>query len=76
MKIVWKTCESCDLAALDRIPRSWWMRWLFPSLRHYHCRTCQKNVMAPKAAVEAKRWSMTTFKNLPPAPGINEGGQR
>jgi len=69
MRIVWKSCQECDLASLDRIPRRFWMR-LLPGLRHYHCTQCQANVLAPKKAVESRRWVGISApgQSLPPAP--------
>ena len=32
MKIIWKSCQACDFARVERIPRRWWMR-LLPRLR-------------------------------------------
>jgi hypothetical protein len=67
MKIVRDSCEECDFLEFARIPRRFWMR-LLPSLRHYHCKRCDADVLAPKDKVEARQWMMSTFKgHAPPA---------
>ena len=63
MKIVWTSCRECDFSQLERIPRRLWMR-LVPSLRHYHCNTCNSDLLAPKDKVEAQQWMQSTFKDL------------
>ena len=63
MKIMLKGCSNCDLSELERVPRSFWMRWL-PGLRHFYCRQCRRNVMAPKRLVDARKWMMSTTRNL------------
>lgn len=68
MRILWESCQECNLASLDRIPRRFWMR-LLPGLRHYHCRQCGADVLAPKKAVESHRWAAISAPGqpLPPA---------
>lgn len=41
---------SCDLWYLDRIRRSPWMRWLFPSHRLYLCVRCGAKSLVRKPA--------------------------
>jgi hypothetical protein len=36
---------KCDPDLVVRIPRSLWMRVLFPSRRHYYCSTCQRRML-------------------------------
>jgi hypothetical protein len=68
MKILFKICQACDFAEMERAPRSWWMRPL-GSLRLYQCNQCKTNVLAPKTLVESRQWMTTTLKNFqaPPA---------
>ena len=63
MKILLKGCRDCDLSALERVPRAFWMRWL-PGLRHFHCGQCRQNMLAPKRLVESRKWVMSTAKDL------------
>ena len=62
---LWKTfCATCDFSQVERIPRTFWMRWL-PSLRHYHCRQCKSDFCARKGEVESRQWMLSTFKGIP-----------
>lgn len=69
MKVFWRQpCDTCGFDGLERVPRAFWMR-LLPGLRHYHCDRCKCHLLAPKQAVEARQWMMTTSRNFqPPAP--------
>ncbi len=68
MRVFWRSsCTQCGFDGLDRLPRTFWMR-LLPNLRHYHCGQCNSHVLAPKLAVEARQWAMTTTKNLQAPP--------
>jgi hypothetical protein len=70
MKIVWSSCRECDFSQLERIPRRFWMR-LLPKMRHYHCKACDANLLAPKDKVEAQQWMQSTFKDFQ-APPLEE----
>lgn len=70
MRILRTSCADCDYSQVERIPRSFWMRWL-PSLRHYYCRQCDSALLAPKVQVESRQWMMTTFKDIPVGPPMH-----
>lgn len=64
-----QSCDTCSFEGVERIPRAIWMR-LLPHLRHYHCDRCKASFLAPKQAVEARQWMLSTSRDLrvpPPA---------
>lgn len=73
MKILKSHCGSCDFSQVERIPRTFWMRWL-PSLRHYYCRQCKSAFVAHKGEVESRQWMLSTFKGITVA-ALHEHGK-
>ncbi|MDP9899036.1 hypothetical protein [Variovorax ginsengisoli] len=45
---------ACEFRELERIPRSFWMRWI-PFVRFYYCRQCRQQFLASKRKVDAAR---------------------